>query len=90
MVARPPGRVCAQTPVAVKRVASLTCLDILPLCGGVVGVEVGLAGGIGKSWEVGIMDWKMPRVGRVGGIGGVVGGAPMGDVTCSRVVKVCD
>ena len=56
VVARPPGRVCAQTPVAVKRVASLTCLDILPLCGGVVGVEVGLAGGIGKSWEVGIMD----------------------------------
>lgn len=28
VVARPPGRVCAHTPVAVKRVASLTCFDM--------------------------------------------------------------
>jgi hypothetical protein len=32
VVARPPGFVCAHTPVAVKRVASLTCFDILRVC----------------------------------------------------------
>ena len=50
VVARPPGRVCAQTPVAVKRVASLTCLD-MAIGRGVVG-----NGRVGKSYgrEVGM------------------------------------
>jgi hypothetical protein len=38
VVARPPGLVCAHTPVAVKRVASLTCFDMLRVSrGGVAG-----------------------------------------------------
>lgn len=70
VVARPPGRVCAQTPVAVKRVASLTCLDMaIERVGGegwwamggwakVMGGKLGCGLQGAKSW-VGLRDRRV-------------------------------
>ena len=68
VVARPPGRVWAQTPVAVKRVASLTCLDIVfEREGGGRGWWVGQLAGAGCGGETKVGSGLQDAKQRLGG-----------------------